>query len=90
MTSSKLLSILRDFALEYHHAKFGGNWATNKGKTEGDIVPPAYMVPKSCSLNRVNHISTWGGVFNPPIWFLPVTFLFLSLFPPNLVTFPKI
>ena len=32
MTSAKLLSILRDFTPEYHHAKFGGNWITNKGK----------------------------------------------------------
>ena len=50
MTSSKLLSILRDFVPDYHHAKFGGNWATNKGKT---MCPPAYMVPKDASLNRV-------------------------------------
>ena len=35
MTSEKLLSILRDFVPEYHHAKFGGNWTTNKGKTGG-------------------------------------------------------
>ena len=29
----------------YYHAKSGGNWTTNKGETEGGIVPP--------SLNRV-------------------------------------
>ena len=39
---------------------------------------------------NVNPISTGGGEFHPPIYFLPVTFLFLSQFPPNLVTFPKI
>ena len=37
MTSEKLL-ILRDFVPEYHHAKFGGNWTTNKGKTEGAFI----------------------------------------------------
>ena len=45
---------LRDFVPEYHPAKFGGNWTTNKGKTEGAQCPPAYMVPKDPSLNRVN------------------------------------
>ena len=61
MTSSKLLSILKDFVPEYHHAKFGGNWITNKGKTAymvplpAYMVPlPAYMVPKGPSLIRVN------------------------------------
>ena len=24
-----------DFVPEYHHAKFGCNWTTNKGETEG-------------------------------------------------------
>ena len=33
MTSAKLLPILRDFIPEYDHAKFGGNWTTNEGKT---------------------------------------------------------
>ena len=40
----------------------------------------------------INPISTGGGggVFStPPICFLPVTFLLLSQFPPNLVTFLK-
>ena len=32
---SKLLWLLRDFVPEYHHAKFGCNWTTNKGETEG-------------------------------------------------------
>ena len=32
---SKLLSFLRDFVPEYHHAKFGCNWTTNIGETEG-------------------------------------------------------
>ena len=48
MTSAKLLSILRDLAPEYHHAKFGGNWKTNKGKTE-----EGHDVPKYPSLNRL-------------------------------------
>ena len=45
-----------------------------------------YMSPKSLKLNP---ISTGEGVFHTPIWPLPVTVLFLSQFPPNLVTFPK-
>ena len=48
---------LRDFVPEYHHAKFGCNWTTNKGETEGGTMcPPAYMVPKDPSLNSVNPI----------------------------------
>ena len=36
--------------------RFGGNWITNKGETEGaQCTPPAYMVPKDPSLNRVNN-----------------------------------
>ena len=55
MTSAKSLLILRDFAPEYHHAKTGGNWTTNKVKTEGaQCAPPAYILPKYPSLNRVN------------------------------------
>ena len=42
------------FVPEYHHAKFGCNWATNKGETmwlnKGETV---YMVPKDNSLNKV-------------------------------------
>ena len=47
---------MRDFVPEYHHAKFGCNWTTNKGETEGGTMcsPPTYMVPKDPSLNRVN------------------------------------
>ena len=52
MASAKLLTILRDFVPEYHHAKFGGNRITNKEKIEG-AVPPAYILPKYPSLNRV-------------------------------------
>ena len=43
--------------------------------------------------NRVtvfNPISTKESVENPSICFLPVTSLFLSQFPQNLVTFPRI
>ena len=54
MTSAKFLWLLRDFVPEYHHAKFDCNWTTNKGETEGGTMcPPAYMVPKHPSLNRV-------------------------------------
>ena len=54
MTSAKFLWLLRGFVPEYHHAKFGCNWTTNKGETEGQTMcPPAYMVPKDPSLNRV-------------------------------------
>ena len=48
MTSVKLLSVLRNFVPEYHHATFAGNWTTNKGETE-----TAYILPKYPSLNRV-------------------------------------
>ena len=55
MTSAKFLRLLRDFVLEYHHAKFGSNWTTIKEKQRGALYsPPAYMVPKDTSLNRVN------------------------------------
>ena len=42
------------------------------------------------SIGLLNPISTGGGVFHPPICILPITFLLLSQFPPNLVTFPNI
>ena len=79
LTSAMTLLNFIDFERyfpEYHHAKFGGNWTTNKGKTEGDIVPPhpppAYLVPKDPSLNRVKywtvsacyvfpHLRNWGS-----------------------------
>ena len=32
---SKLSWILRDFVSEYHYARFGCDWTTNKGETEG-------------------------------------------------------
>ena len=32
---TKFLWILSDFVPQYHHAKFGCNWTTNKGETEG-------------------------------------------------------
>ena len=40
MTSSKFLWLLGDFVSEYHHAKFGCNWTTNKGETEGGTMCP--------------------------------------------------
>ena len=61
MTSAKFLWLLRDFIPEYHHAKFGCNWTTNKGETEQQKTqhnaPPAYMIPKDPSLNRVKDTS---------------------------------
>ena len=60
MTSAKFLWLLRDFVSEYHHAKFGCNWTTNKGETAGGggiVPPPAGMVPKDPSLNRLNTYS---------------------------------
>ena len=75
MTSARFSWLLRDFVPEYHRAKFGCNWTTNKGETEGGtICPPAYMVPKDPSLNRVKpglHISN-------PKHMLANTFLKLS------------
>ena len=32
---SNILWVLRDFVPECCHAKFGGNWTTNKGEAEG-------------------------------------------------------
>ena len=29
----------KDFAQQYYHGKFGGNWTTNKGEGEGDKIP---------------------------------------------------
>ena len=48
-------------------------------------VPDKLMSDSGPSFNP---IST-GGCFPPPICFLPVTFLLLSQFPPNSITFPK-
>ena len=38
MTSEQFLWRLRDFVPECHHAKFGCNWTTNKGETEGGTM----------------------------------------------------
>ena len=35
LTSAQFLWFLRDFVPEYHLAKFGCNWTTNKGETGG-------------------------------------------------------
>ena len=45
---SKSFMFLRDFVLEYHHAKLGGNRATNKVETEGvgSNVPPSLYFAK--------------------------------------------
>ena len=40
MTSAKFLRLLRDFVLEYHHAKFGSNWTTIKEKQRGALYSP--------------------------------------------------
>ena len=60
-TSAKLLSILRDFVPEYHHAMFGDNWTTNKGKTERwhNVPQPIFYqnTPAWIGLNRhIEHI----------------------------------
>ena len=34
MMAAKFLWLLRNFVPEYYHAKFGGNWKTNKGEAE--------------------------------------------------------
>ena len=57
-----LLLALRDFISENWHATFGGNWTTNKGETENKQIkekrhnapPPANIITKYPSLNRVN------------------------------------
>ena len=38
MKSAKFLWFLRDFVPEYHNAKFGCNWTTNKEETEGGTM----------------------------------------------------
>ena len=53
---NKIFTAFERFCPEYHHAKFGCKWTTNKGETEGGggtICPPAYIVPKDPCLNRV-------------------------------------
>ena len=37
----KILTLLRDFVPEYHHAKFGGDLTTNKEEREEDTMCPA-------------------------------------------------
>ena len=73
MTSAKLLSILRDFVPEYHHAKFCGNWTTNKRKQRGHNVPPTYILPKYPNLNPSGtkgfgtHTKHQGGQRGPAV-----------------------
>ena len=40
LTSGKLLWDSRDSGLGYHHAKFAGDYTTNKGETEGSTLCP--------------------------------------------------
>ena len=63
MTSAKFLWLLRDFVPEYHHAKFGYNWTTDKGETEGGTMcpPPSLYGSKDSSMNRVNHMLERGS-----------------------------
>ena len=61
MTSAKFLWPFRDFVPEYHHAKFGCYWNTNKGETKGgghSVPLPACMVLKDPSLV---HVPNFGG-----------------------------
>ena len=54
MMSSKFLMLLRDFVLDYHPSKPGGDWPTNKGE-KGAMWPlQPNILPKYPSLNRVN------------------------------------
>ena len=62
MTSANFLWLLKDFVPEYHHAKFGCNWSTNKGEAEGgggghNVPLKAYMVPKDHCLNRLKGLA---------------------------------
>ena len=43
MTSANFLWLLRDFVQEYHHAKFGCNWTTNKGEPIWFQKTPAWI-----------------------------------------------
>ena len=43
---SNFLMTLRDFVIEYYHAKIGGNWTTNKGQTEGGQCAPSLYFTK--------------------------------------------
>ena len=51
---SKIFMAFERFVPEYHHVKFGGDWTTNKGEAGGHNVPPAYILLKQPSLNRIN------------------------------------
>ena len=75
MTSAKFLWLLRDFVLEYHHAKFGCNWKTNKGETEGGTMfSPAYMVIKDPSLNNTSFLKFGDTIYckKPSNTFVPI------------------
>ena len=61
MMSPNVLMVLRGFVPEYHRARFGGDWTTNIGETERGWAqfpppPPAYILPKYPSLNRVKDL----------------------------------
>ena len=65
---SKSLWLLRDFAPEYHHAKFGCNWKTNKLETEGGTMcPPPSLYgskrPKPEYKVKMKYNSRTDGVF---------------------------
>ena len=49
----KIFVSLRDFVSEYHRARFGGNWTTNKGETCGALCSPTWLkvskAVKSCA-----------------------------------------
>ena len=47
-------TVFQRFFSENCHARLGDNWTANKGETEGGtICPPAYIITKYPSLNRV-------------------------------------
>ena len=73
---SKIFMAFERFVSEYHQAKFGCSWTTNKGETEGGtLCPPAYMVPKDPNLNRVREMSFLTGRGAPENWGDQVLFL---------------
>ena len=46
----------------YYHAKFGGNWKTNKGETEGDTMRPQPIWFQKYPSVKVHVPNFFGGV----------------------------
>ena len=75
---NKIFMDFERFFPEYHHATFGCNWTTSKGETEGGHnvppPPPAYMVPKDPSLNRVKTLKIGNYCNLTKKWLIPGAF----------------